>query len=172
MCIYNPLYRANLAKRIQKYIGRGFKWVRPRTYESLEEYSHSLGDIREYISETCIPELTTFEEFMDAKKSHQQTNTQTACYSEDEEEGNCDYVSPEGSKNTKVIEEEEEGNCDYVSPEGSKNTKVIEEEEEGNCDYVSPEGSKNTKVIEDEYDSDVELHKKDPYQILYRNELE
>jgi len=143
MCIYNPLYRANLAKRIQKYIGRGYRWVRPRTYEPLEEYSHSLGNIREYISETCIPEITTFEEFMDAKKSHQQTNTQTACYSEDEED---------------------EGNCDYVSPEGSKNTKVIEdEEEEGNCDYVSPEGSKNTKVIEDEYDSDVELHKKDPY---------
>ena len=102
--------------------------MHPRTYEPLEEYSHSLGNIQEFISETCIPEITTFEEFMDAKKSHQLTNTQTACYSEDEEEGNCDYVSPEGSK--------------------------------------------NTKVIEDEYDSDVELNKKDPYQILYRNELE
>ena len=127
MYIYNPLYRSNLAKRIQKYIGRGYRWVLPITYEPLEEYSHSLGDIREYISETCIPEITTFEEFM-LKKSHQQTNTQTACYSE--------------------------------------------EEEEGNCVYVSQEGSKNTKVIEEEYDSDVELHKKDPYQILYRNELE
>ncbi len=97
--------------------------MHPRTYEPLEEYSHSLGNIQEYISETCIPDITTFEEFMDAKKSHQQTNTQTACYSEEEEEGNCDYVSPE-------------------------------------------------EIKEDEYDSDVELHKKDPYQILYLNELE
>ena len=113
MYIYNPLYRPNLAKRIQKYIGRGYRWVRPRTYEPLvecnhrlnyiqtyeplEEYSHSLGNIREYISETFIPEITTFEEFMEAKKSHQQT----ACYSTEEEKGNCDYVSPE------EIEEEE-----------------------------------------------------------------
>jgi len=133
MYIYNPLYRPNLAKRIQKYIGRGYRWVRPRTYEPLvecnhrlnyiqtyeplEEYSHSLGNIREYISETFIPEITTFEEFMEAKKSHQQT----ACYSTEEEKGNCDYLSP--------------------------------------------------KEIEDEYDSDVELHKKDPFQTLYLNEL-
>jgi len=84
-----------------QYIGYGYRWVHPRTYEPFEEYSHSLGNIREYISEICIPEITTFEEFMDAKKSHQLTNTQTACYSEDEEEGNCDYVSLE------EIEEEE-----------------------------------------------------------------
>lgn len=75
MYIYNPLYRANLAKRIHKYIGRGFNWVMPRTHESLEEYSNSLDDIKEYISESYIPEITSFEEFLEATKSIQLTNT-------------------------------------------------------------------------------------------------
>ena len=122
MYIYNPLYRANLARRIHKYIGRGFKWVMPRTYEPLEEYTKSLDDIKEYISETCIPEITTFEKFMEAKKLRLPTNTEEVCY-----------------------------------------------EEEENCTYA---GVEKTKIIEEEYDSDVELYKKDPYQILYRNELE
>lgn len=108
MYIYNPLYRANLARRIHKYIGRGFKWVMPRTYEPLEEYSQTLDDIKEYISETCIPEITTFEEFMEAKKSRLPSISLPDIESESEEE----------------------------------------------------------------YDSDLELYKKDPYQILYRNELE
>lgn len=69
MYIYNPLYRANLARRIHKYIRRGFLWVMPKTYESLEEYGDSLGDIRDYISVASIPEITTFEQFMEAKRS-------------------------------------------------------------------------------------------------------
>jgi hypothetical protein len=125
MYIYNPLYRANLARRIHKYIGRGFKWVMARTYEPLEEYTKSLDDIKEYISETFIPEITTFEEFMEAKKSRLPSISLPDTESESQEEG------------------------DYV--------------------YASEE---KTKIIEEEYDSDVELYKKDPYQILYRNELE
>ena len=125
MYIYNPLYRANLARRIHKYIGRGYKWVMPTTYEPLQEYSQSLDDIKEYISETFIPEITTFEEFMEAKKSRLPSISLPDTESESQEEG------------------------DYV--------------------YASEE---KTKIIEEEYDSDVELYKKDPYQILYRNELE
>lgn len=103
MYIYNPLYRANLARRIHKYIGRGFKWVMPRTYEPLQEYTKSLDDIKEYISETFIPEITTFEEFMEAKKSRLPAISLPDIESENEEEGNCVYVSEE---KTKIIEEE------------------------------------------------------------------
>lgn len=103
MYIYNPLYRANLARRIHKYIGRGFKLVMPRTYEPLEEYTKSLDDIKEYISETFIPEITTFEEFMEAKKSRLPTISLPDIESENEEEGNCVYASEE---KTKIIEEE------------------------------------------------------------------
>ncbi len=109
MYIYNPLYRANLATRIYKYIGRGFKWVMPKTYEPLEEYTKSLDDIKEYISGTCIPEITTFEEFIEAKKSRLPSIRLPDIESENEEEGNCVYASEE---KIKIIEKEEEYDSD------------------------------------------------------------
>jgi len=95
MYIYNPLYRANLARRIHKYIVRGFKWIMGGTYEPLEEYTKSLDDIKEYISETFIPEITTFEEFMEAKKSRLPAIHLPDIESENEEEEKCVYACEE-----------------------------------------------------------------------------
>jgi hypothetical protein len=71
MYIYNSLYPPNLPRRIHKYIGRGFKWVMPITYEPLEKYSQSLSNIWNYISDSQLffPEIITFEEFIAVKKS-------------------------------------------------------------------------------------------------------
>ena len=71
MYIYKSLYPPNLPRRIHKYIGRGFKWVMPITYEPIKKYSQSLDNIWKYISdfEWYFQEIMTFEEFIAVKKS-------------------------------------------------------------------------------------------------------
>ncbi len=71
MYIYKSLYPPNLPRRIHKYIGRGFKWVMPITYEPIKKYSQSLDNIWKYISDFdwYFQEIMTFEEFIAVKKS-------------------------------------------------------------------------------------------------------
>jgi hypothetical protein len=68
MYIMNPLYPANLEKRIQKYLDRGFTWVHSTTREELTEYTYSPGEISAYIYNAFDNSVITYEQFIENKK--------------------------------------------------------------------------------------------------------
>ncbi len=75
MYIVNPLYPANLEKRIQKYLDRGFTWVHSTTKEELTRYTYNPGEISAYIYNAFDNSVITYEQFIENKKKKKESKT-------------------------------------------------------------------------------------------------
>jgi acetyl/propionyl-CoA carboxylase alpha subunit len=68
MYIINPLYPANLERRIQKFLDRGFTWIDSNTKEELTRYKYYPGEISAYIHAVFDNSVITYEQFIENKK--------------------------------------------------------------------------------------------------------
>jgi len=66
MYIIHPFYPANLEKRIQKYLNRGFIWVKSSDKTALTENTKKIGD---YLYEAFDNHVVSYEEFIEYKKN-------------------------------------------------------------------------------------------------------
>jgi len=84
MYIINPLYKANLKKRVAKYLGRGFDLVHCNTKEVIDE-----REIDDYICEAVDRDYITYDEFIKIKENKKKveiSDEEESIYAEDSDD--------------------------------------------------------------------------------------
>jgi len=99
MYITNPLYPSNLEKRINKYLSRGFTWIKPNGEEVYFNKKPTPMDVNCYITTQLSNKIITYEEYLEIKANKKKEVIQTSCNMKDNDwEDEIPEISPPGSK--------------------------------------------------------------------------
>jgi len=126
MYIINPLYPANLEKRIKKYLNRGFNWVKSIDKTELTKYSKEISD---YLYDAFNNHVISYEEFIEYKKNKSKKHIEEVYeeYDSEAEEQNIKHKTSEN--HIEEVEEVNEDNEEYDSEnEKPSNIKKTEPE--------------------------------------------